>query len=402
MTAWLRRTTEAIDAEVVLRRYGAILGVLQALTGAAWFAYKGVAQLLTGDDAVCWPFLPACEAARAHLTPGAVRRVVALYMALGAAAAISFVTRRTRAAVFTLIAASLIGTAVYVLDYRLRFNQTYMLAWVVGTFLFTRGERKVEALSALLAAFYVAAGLLKLTPDWWTGRALYARPWLVPEALVPASCVYVIVLEVVLVWGLFSRRARVRRAVLAQLAIFHVVSWPVVGWFYPLEMLGLLSLFVLIERRHTDKGPPRPTLRGAGVVLVPFAAMQLVPALFRGDAALTGEGRMFTLHMFDARVSCTGGAIVRAAGDESRARTIPLTASGSDVRSECDPIVLVAHARSLCREPWARRADVVVDVAVDAKRATDPAMRPLVRAADVCRHPPAYSLVRENPWIVAR
>jgi hypothetical protein len=356
---------------------------------------------VTSDDAVCWPIFPACEAVRAHLTAGSVRRIVAVYMALGLAASLSFARKRTSIALATLLAASVLGTCIYLLDYRLRLNQSYMLAWVVGVFVFAR--RKFEALSALLVAFYVAAGFLKLTPDWLSGRALYARPWLVPESLVPASCVYVVVLELVLVWGLFNRRAFVRRLVLAQLVLFHAVSWPVVGWFYPLLMFGLLSLFLFAERERQPPtfasllgGPSRASvLRVVGAL----AVMQLVPALFRGDAALTGEGRLFALHMFDARVACTGGAVIRAPGRASR--TIPLVAE-SDVRSQCDPIVLLAHAQRVCKEPWARAEGTIVDVSVDAKRASDTEPRPLVRIVDACNAPTSYSAFHENRWIVAR
>ena len=358
-----------------------MLGVVHVLTGFAWLTYKNVTSLLAGDDVVCWPIVP-CEDLRSHLSRTTVRVLVAIYIALGASTAISFALRRTKSAIVTFIGACVLGTFVYALDYRLRFNQTYMLSWICLAFLFAK--KKVETISALIGAFYFAAGLLKLTPDWLSGRALYAKPLFVPEALVPAACIYVVVLELVFVWGLFSRRPMVRRVVLAQLALFHLVSWPVVGWFYPLEMLGLLSIFVLGEPL------PHRSLRHALPFLVPFALAQLVPALFKGDAALTGEGRMFALHMFDAKVSCSGGAVI---GD----RTIPLVAEGRDVRSQCDPIILLAHAKRLCRGTNAR-----IDVAVDAKKASDASMRPLVRIEDLCPSPPSYSVLHENPWIVAR
>jgi hypothetical protein len=149
-------------------------------------------------------------------------------------------------------------------------------------------------------------------------------------------------------------------------------------------MLGLLSIFLI--------GEPIPfrSLRAALPFLIPFAFAQLVPAFFRGDASITGEGRLFALHMFDANISCTGGAVIGA-------QTIPLVAEGSDIRSRCDPIIILAHAKRLCRVPGER-----IDVRVDAKTASDPAMRPLVRIEDICGSPPSYSVLRENPWIVAR
>ncbi len=400
MRGWFDARARVIADDPVLARYGAMLGLLQAVTAIAWLDLKHVARLLTGDDVVCWPFFPACDVVRAHLSPSLVRQLVAVYAGLGVAAAVAFLMRRA-AGLGTLLASASVGAFVHALDYRMRLNQTYMLAWVVLVFALARDTRK--ALTALLVAFYVASGVLKLGPEWLSGRALYARPWLVPDALVPAACAYVVLLEVVLVWGLLSRRRVVRALTLAQLALFHLVSFPVVGWYYPVLMAGLLSLFVLGDGAPVTfaillegLGPRASALRVVGV----FGALQLVPACFRGDAALTGEGRLVALHMFDAKVSCEGGAVVRAG---ARAPvTIPLVAEGSDTRSKCDPIILLAHARLVCREPWARAPDTRVSVEVDAKRATDPAMRPLVRIPDVCAHAPDYALLRENAWIVAR
>jgi hypothetical protein len=225
---------------------------------------------------------------------------------------------------------------------------------------------------------------LKLGRDWLTGAALYAKPWLVPEALVPAACVYVIVLEMVLVWGLLSRRPRLRHAVLVQLALFHVTSFTVVGWFYPLLMFGLLSI-LLFEDRGLEPEERRAFVGTAAA----FAAFQLVPWAFPGDSALTGQGRLFALHMFDARVVCTGGAKVGATD-------VALSSTEDEQRTRCDPIVILARTRQLCRDD----ARAKIDVAIDARRATDAVARPLVRIEDACRTRPEYAVWRANAWIV--
>jgi hypothetical protein len=394
-----------IDRDPAIRAYAAVLAALQALTAVSWFGYRNIATLVTGDDCVCWPLWPACDRIRPYLSPGGVRTAVVAYMALGLIAAGLFLARRTAAALATLAGTVLLGAALYALDYRLRQNQTYMLSWVVLALLLS--PEKAKVLQALVALLYFWAGTLKFNREWTSGAALYAKPLLVPEALVPASCVYVLVLETVLVWGLFSRSGWVRATVYAQLLLFHAVSWGVVGYFYPLLMFGITAIYPLVWLYAPEETLTFARLRAdgralaaVGSVAAVFSALQLVPHVFPGDTALTGEGRLFALHMFDARTQCAGGATVRSAsGPSSR---VALINENLDQRTRCDPIVVMEAARRLCTL-LAARSDVTVDVAIDARRTSDPGpLRPLVRARDVCRSAAGYSPWRHNAWIVAR
>ena len=385
----------------VLRAYAVLLSLLHTLTGLAWFTYKHVATLVTGDDAVCWPLVPDCERIRPWLSPGGIGLAVAAYMGLGLAAAVLF-ARRSGAALGTFVVATALGVAIYSLDYRMRLNQTYMFGWIVLAWLVAR--RKAQVLQALVALFYVWAGVLKLNREWIGGAALYERPFLVPGALLPAACIYVLVLEMVLVWGLFSSSSRWRWSVYAQLLLFHAVSWKVVGYYYPLLMVGLTAIFPLVWRLAPGETLTLGALRGSASVrravastAAVFSAFQLVPHLFPGDTAVTGEGRLFSLHMFDARTECAGGATIRtSAGPIARASLIN---EHTDVRSRCDPIALVAAADRLCRVLAGRPDDPRVDVAIDAKRATDALAQPLIHVNDFCHRGIRYSVWRHNAWI---
>ena len=398
MRAWFLTTARAIAADGALRAYAVILSALHALTGVAWFTYKHIATLATDEDSVCWPLFPDCDRVRSHLTASGVRDAVVLYCALGVLAAILFARRRCGPALALFLAASVLGTLLYALDYRLRLNQTYMFGWVVLAFLFAPDKRQVTAL--LVALFYFWAGTLKLNREWVSGAALYARPLFVPESLLPLACVYVLLLELVVVWGLFAPSARVRWCVYAQLLLFHAVSWPVVGYFYPLLMLGLTAIYPLTWLRERG-GVARVgwMSRAPAVVAALFSGAQLVPYLFPGDSAITGEGRTFALHMFDARVECRGGAILRAPSS-ARSRAL-LINDRLEPRLRCDPIVLFAEATRLCRLLAARPEPPAVDVAIDAKRSSDDAMQPLLHIGDFCVQPLAYSPWHHNVWIGA-
>jgi hypothetical protein len=405
LRTWFDGTARAIADDPALRPYAVLLSFAHALTGVAWFTYKHVSSLASGEDCVCWPLVPDCYRLRPHLTPEIVRAAVVAYIAIGTAAAALFAIGRARSALATFIVAAIAGTLLYSLDYRLRLNQTYMFGWVVLVFLFA--PRKALVLQTLVALFYFWAGTLKLNAEWVTGAALYAKPFLVPAALVPASCVYVLVLEMVFVWGLFSERRGVRVLVYAQLLVFHAVSWSVVGYFYPLVMFALTAIYPLVWLFAPEQALTLRALHAGGTsarsavggIAALFSAFQLVPYLFPGDTALTGEGRLFALHMFDAQSQCEGGAILTTpSGRRSRATLIN---DRIDPRSHCDPIALVAQAQRLCRllaerdGPGAPR----VDVAIDVKRTTDAQMQPLIHVDDFCRQRIAYSVWRHNAWI---
>ena len=64
-----------------------------------------------------------------------------------------------------------------------------------------------------------------------------------PGVGVVAACAYVIVLELVVSWGLLARRAWIFWAAFAQFLLFHALSWQVVGFFYPLLMFAILTIF---------------------------------------------------------------------------------------------------------------------------------------------------------------
>lgn len=386
----------AFERSGALRIFAALVGACHALTALAFYTYKHAPSLLSGEDCVCWPLLVGCERVRAMLSPTVVGAWLFAYAALGVGTAVAFATSRVRIGIASLVVTMFLGAALYALDYRMRLNQVYMLTWVTVVLLV---RPRVLVLQVLVALFYFWAGTLKLDAEWTSGAALYAKPLLVPTALVPAACMYVVALELVLVWGLFARAPRVRWSVYAQLIVFHVTSFTVVGWYYPLLMFALTSMFPLAWWRDESE-PLAETKRDVLACAAAFSLFQLPPWIIPGDSAVTGEGRTFALHMFDARMECRGNArIVMGA----RAAEVPLINEKLDTRTRCDPIVLSETTRRMCLNLAARGlASAQVDVSVDAKRTHEPELRPLVRATNVCPVGLPYSSVRHNEWIVAR
>ncbi len=304
----MRRNVREIADDPVLRVYGALLAAIHVLTFWFWHQSADLAAVLGPDaEPICWPFWESCWRHRFHdLT--SLRIVVWSYGVLAVLPIVLFARRRwTALAWWSLLAASLVELAIVAQDFRLRSNQHYMatLAWFA--FLFVPGKR--DTMRMLIALFYFWAGLLKTNYEWLSGAALETpiRPF--PGPLLPLACGYVVVLEVVLVWGLFSRRAWLFWATFAQLVLFQIVSWQRVGFYYPLMMLALLAIYPMARPSDGNAVLPLRFARGreapaATAFLLTVCLLQLVPLLFPGESAVTGEGRMFALHMFDAAVRC--------------------------------------------------------------------------------------------------
>lgn len=390
----LERQIAAIRDDRALRGYGAALALIHVVTVLWWFDRGAIETAAAGPNklAICWPLVPHCEQLR-FLGPGALKALfVAIIVAAVLVAALFARARTVRAGFYGLFALNVVKVFVLALDFRLRMNQHYMGFAATAAFLFVPDKR--AALSVLVCLFYVWAGTLKLNEEWISGAALYKPVWFFHGEHVRIATTYVIVLELGVAWGLLARRGWLFWPAFAQLVVFHVFSWPVVSFFYPLLMFALLSIYPMMRAWPRPTPRSRPTMFATAAA---FSLLQLVPYAYPGDHALTGEGRLYALHMFDARVRCQGWADVRLTNGRMNKVNLVLPL---DTRIACDPIVFHGNASRLCAEK--RRLQFVdLDLHVTAARATDPKLHPLIDVKDFCAAAPTYSAFLHNDWILA-
>ena len=286
---FFRRNVEEIAADPVLRVYGSLLALVHVLTFVQWQRGGTLRRILAaGGVPICWPFFEDCHLARV-LGPAGVDALLWGYLTVAVAALLLFTRRWTApAGYFVLLALELVKVLIIAQDYRLRLNQHYMAFFVALVFLLFPAKRR--ALQYLIVLFYFWAGTLKLNPEWLSGASLYRRQFLwLPDALVPVACAYVVVLETILVFGLLARRPWIFWATLAQLALFHAMSWPIVGFFYPILMFALLAIFPLSRLFSAESERPsfariegRLEPRSTYALLAGFSLLQLVPVRVPG------------------------------------------------------------------------------------------------------------------------
>jgi hypothetical protein len=393
-SAYFRTQIDEIARDPVLRAYGAVLAFLQILTAIYWFTSDVERWLVRGAEAVCWPGWENCEAFRAFDKPGVLFAIGAFLFFSLATFALFLVRGRTRAAYFSLLALTFLKLAILTLDFRLRMNHHLMAFWATAVFLFV--PRKREAVSLIVALFYFWAGLLKLNSEWLSGSALYGDLWLIHGAAVPWACAYVVGLETVLIWGLF-RGGRIAWLVWAQLVVFHTFSFPVVGYYYPVLMYALITIYPFRWLRPAPAVPLR-SATGAIAIAVLFSATQLHSKLLPGDTALTGEGRVLSLHMFDAWTTCESRARIHHANSptvEELDLRLPLP-----IRLHCDPIVYLSRARRLCREHQARDPGFQdLDLSLRTRRSNETELKTVIDLPGFCARDIHYSYFTPNDWI---
>lgn len=402
---WIRRNIEEIERDRALQLFGLALSLANVLTWVFWRFDFPLLQVLAPDSIpICWPFWENCHVARS-MSQMIIAWVLLGYLLVSLVAVLAFARKETVKIGYWILVALLFYRGFFLFqDYRLRLNQHYMLYWTMLAFLLVPGKR--AAIRYLVILFYFWAGIIKLNPEWISGKALMDRSLLlIPDALIPAGCVYVIVLELIIVFGLLSKREWVFWGTMAQLALFHLASWGIVGFYYPLLMALILSIFLLDRYLLAPpqlEVPESPRLarsrKIAWVVLLGgFFAVQFIPFAYPGDTAMSGEGRYFSLHMFDAPLECQAIAVLPS--DNDKIRSIPLRADHIPGRIHCDPIVYWSIARHICRENVHNPEFENIGVHLRTRRRGHEQWHRVLEIPGFCAANPSYTVLGHNEWI---
>jgi hypothetical protein len=359
-----------------LRIYGCFLAFTHLLTAYFWLdMYWGHIPHFTDAFPICWPHLQGCEA-WGRLSPRGLFAIISVYSGLAGLAGWLFIYK-PRAGFWLLALVSLMKFGLFQLDYRLAGNYHYMHFWVLAAYFLI--PQRALTIRFLLMGFYLGAGILKLNKEWLTGAAIWENPYLSGTVL-KAGCWYVAALELVLVFGLLSKRRWIFWATLGQLFLFHAVSYLIVSYYYPLMLMSLLSIFILAKGEELNFADLRLPSR---LFLALFAFAQILPFLLGGDRAVDGRGRLVALNMFDASTQCEFEAIAHFKNGEVKLPRLYQL----EERLKCDPHVLLTEAQWRCRRLMAMPGFESLNVSLKSKRKTDPEFRRIFSFENFCREP---------------
>lgn len=383
---WIRLQVIEVQENRELHFYGAALGFTHILSWIFWSGGKTIAKHLSDPIEICWQFFSSCHEYRlliAHVFP--LLNVLFILSAI-MATLLWFNPKWVAYAYYALCLASVFKLLFYLVDYREMGNYHYMPQWVILVFLFFRN--KTEAIRYLIVAFYIWAGFLKFNEEWLSGAAMFGHPILSGVYLI-IGCFLVIVLECVASLFLLSPNKILLYFTLFLFLVFHLFSWHIVGFFYPMIMFSLLSIFVLCQNspvNYLDFFKGRAAL-SIYLVLVLFSLAQLPPLFAKTDSALTGESRLTSLNMFDAKIDCAAHILLKQNNrDNPKWMDInrPVVEMGPRIR--CEPWVYIVYAQSLCRIQKKDPDFENIDVYLVGRRSSAHNYQKLLDLKDVCKY----------------
>lgn len=369
---------------------GVIICICNILGIIHWF-YTDVPYLLAKDSpAICWPIFENCESIKFFTGEQISYLFAILFIIFLINIIIFFSKKHFRLACSLLLILFFVKYMIVFSDYRLRLNQHYMLLWVsLAYFLFSNSK---DIIKLLLVLFYFFAGSIKLNWDWISGASLYTKPWFFEGNYLIAACVWVVVLELILVWGLLLKNRKIKYFVLLQLFLFHLFSFPIVGFFYPLLMYSLLSLFLFSNDNFKKSDLFKPS---SMLFIGLFCILQLVPYLSKGESDFTGQGRLVALHMFDNKIQCDASLKIYFLNSDIKIETLNIPVAQ---RIKCDPIIYYHIAKDVCRRKLELQVNDI-DLKLVSYKLSDFKKFEIIDQKKFCNQNPHYSIWGFNSWI---
>jgi hypothetical protein len=357
---------------------------------------------------VCWPFLPFCREMRPFFAASAEALCLALAV-LSTLGLVALWWPRLQRFVWPLIWISLaIKLFIQVQDFSLmgNFHTLTLLAWLA----YALEPGTVWSLRVLLVAFYIAAGTLKLHSEWLSGSVLHSflgtvRPeWLRNGALLsllPFLSVWNVILEMFVSLFLLSKQRWLFGAGLLFMTVFHFLSWPMVGFTFPATMLCvLLPLCNLLRSEEWQKQNfAMPASRKwrvwwpAALILL----LQLPAKLLSSDAALSGEGRFWSINMLDSHPHCEPFYLFEMSNREWLDNSGLRTDMGP--RLQCDPLVISEIMTSFCQQWRSEDSQIKGHAALFSRRSHQHEAVQVFLIKDYCDKKIQFHPFLSNDWI---
>lgn len=394
--SYLAKNLDQIAQDPVLIRYGFSLSLIHIFTFLYWFFHTKVyLYIATPDVAICQPFFTFCRAFRVF-SPETWRWFLLVYLCLGIFGSYLWFTKKFRWAYYYSFFILAVKYLIYIQDYRMMGNYHYIHYLFISLFLVAPLKRFLIPLTVVLV--YVAAGILKLNYEWLSGAALYGNIGILEYIPLEWATAYVVVLELCFSWLLLAKNIKLRYFALCQFLIFHLYSVQIVGLFYPLVMFSVLSIFVLSD---LSKAAPLMSFEYfknrfvAGFISI-FVLLQAYPLMLPGNNAITGEGRILALNMFDAQAVCRHSFYQQGHSD-SIERNFDLRSLGP--RIKCDPHLYLELAKNICREIQENSSPTQLHFHLQSKLSSESQFREVARIDDICSDMPRFNMLISNSWV---
>lgn len=394
---FLGKNVNEIEEDALLKKYGIFISLIHIYTFLFWFFNSKIYAYIGADsDPICQPFFQGCRWFRLFNSE-VWRWLLVLYFFCGCVGVYLWIFRSVKTAYLYSIAMLFIHFIIYAQDYRLMGNYHYI--FFVLSFVYFFIARKIQVIPVCIVLIYLGAGILKFNYEWLSGAALYGQLGILRFLPLEWATAYVVILEMGISFLLLSQNNKVRLWALLQFLVFHIYSIQIVGLYYPLIMFSFLSIFgMLIQNRKFPNYRQILSVRQPFFFLgMIFVILQVYPKIFFPRSAVTGEGRLLSLNMFDAQAVCNHVLNFRYShqGGESLVEDM----AGIGTRIKCDPYLYLEISRNICQKLKEKGDNASVDLYLESRKYSEEKFTAVVAEQDICSKNLNYRMLSRNPWI---
>jgi hypothetical protein len=175
-------------------------------------------------------------------------------------------------------------------------------------FVFIFFQSRVTSILFVICLMYWCSCIVKISPSWLNGSVFTSVPGgelplsFGKPPLIKVMCWSLILIELLFPFLFFSRRIGLRRLAWWTFLGFHIYSFFIIGYRFPLLMLGLLvPLYPLKSEKPLVVGKMSAGIIAFGVCVLLISQYHF---LIPGPRIVTQEGRLLGLFLYDANVSC--------------------------------------------------------------------------------------------------
>jgi len=404
---WIKSHIDEIISDRVLRLFGVALALTHILTVIFW-SKTGMPQSLSKESVpICWPGLDFCP--YLHVFSSAhIEIILYVYGILSLLVGMSFLFRSSSklavAGLFVITGAKFLIMSI---DIRTAMNAHPVIFLVSFIFFFVPHKRFSIKLAIIL--IYFAAGIIKLDHHWISGENFGRMPGFLDFIPNQFAAIYVLILELLFSPLLLARNKLLKNFALGQFVLFQTASFAFIGFFFPTVMFCLLSLFVADQifveaAKDSEKNripfeyPPTAFSCSLMVYVFMFTLLQLMPKLISSEPIFSGEGKYFSLHMFETPIRCDAKVTLIDGSNKRTEFSFFPDLRTVNPRLSCNPLSYFWRAKAVCEAHTYESSEFLdFDLEVEVRLAAESNLKPLVSIKNFCSQQIEYRYRSNTP-----
>ena len=298
-----------IEQDLALRLYGAAILIGYLVTFEYWQMDIGTTiEGIEKHRSICWPFFQSCrDWIWMQTLPSGYSQTIFFMVLFGLIflAAYGLLMRRIVLAHACILVMFIAKIYLMLTDFSHNGNYDYYHNLFNIVFLFLPQKRFFGSL--MVVWFYFLSTASKIHPSWtWGGYFSSMRDGLpmIPRGLEPIFTNFIIFMEMLMAWFMFSSKKILQRSVFAFFCFFHIYSGTLVGYHYPTIVMPSLVIFFGTLFRPFNGVPLSKAALPGWIVIASLLGIQMFSHTLPGDTKLTLEGDFYGLYMFEANHQC--------------------------------------------------------------------------------------------------